>query len=96
METEILITEEMLKAWNMTAEELHFVAMHNTSRRNFLVTKNVGDLLNQEPDEKDEAPVYVMSNLKYEYGVVGISFPEVMNNAARIIGGLSTFCEFYS
>lgn len=82
--TSILITKEILKAWNMTPDELHLIAMQNTGERSHFAINNIADLL--ELDEDDKFPIYVMSNLRYEYGAIGIAFSEVLNRAVEIVG----------
>lgn len=88
--TSVVVNNQMLTGWGVTAEQLHADAMENAPQIRPLVIRNLSEILGM-PDELSDAGtaprMYVVTNENTMKGAAAAFYSEVMENAAKEIGG---------
>lgn len=86
---EIVVTEELLKIWGTTEEELFTVAINNLTREKFKVV-NMKEVMNEilgiENDEAENCPMFVLRNESGVFGAIGIIFKEKLEEFGKYVG----------
>lgn len=85
----VLITDQMLEGYGITKEQLHTDAMKWAPLHHPAVIENLGKVLNRMGGDfmENEIPLYLASNNENMYGASVISYPGVLDQAAKRIGG---------
>ncbi|MCD8021932.1 MAG: DUF5688 family protein, partial [Lachnospiraceae bacterium] len=98
----ILLKNEQLITWGISQEQLHMVAVENTSKKSFQIVplsqmlwQLIGFAKPLEDEDQDvydemleaESSMYILTNEEMCFGAVGIYFEDTLRKVSSLIGG---------